>query len=308
MKVAIAGSSGQIGTALAARLSSGGHEVKRLVRGTAGTPGKDWDPGQHWMSGTALEGVDAVVNLCGASIGDGRWNEKRKELLRSSRLDPTRTLVETMAGLDGGPKRLINASAVGYFGDRDDEELTEDSSRGEGFLADLVADWEAAALEGADRGLEVTCARFGVVLSKDGGALGKMLLPFKLGLGGPLGNGRQWFSWVTLDDATRALTHLLAGGEQAVNVVSPGAVTNREFTKALGSALRRPAFIPIPRFGMRLLFGESADELLFASQRVRPMRLLAGGFEFEHPDIASGLAAALERAAPAEDHDEGSGE
>ncbi len=298
MKVAIAGMSGQIGTALAERLGEEGHEVKGLVRGAEGAAGVDWDPARGWISDSALAGVDAVVNLCGASIGDGRWSAKRKDLLRSSRLGPTKTLVEVMASLKDGPRRLVNASAIGYFGDRGDEELTEESGRGRGFLADLVSDWEAAALEGRDRGLDVTCARFGVVLSREGGALGKMLLPFRLGIGGPLGNGRQWLSWVTLDDATRALEGLLGGGDEIVNVVSPGVVRNKEFTKALGSALRRPAFIPIPKFGMRLLFGESADELLFASQRVRPARLLAAGFEFEHADIESGLAAALGRGRP----------
>lgn len=293
LTIAIAGSSGQIGRALTSRLEREGHLVQGLVRGPAHDTEADWDPTSGWVRDSMLEGVDVVINFCGASIGDGRWSAERKSLLRSSRIDSTRTLVRAMAETPQGPRRLLNASAVGYYGDRGDEVLDEGSTKGGGFLADLVADWETTALAAKESGIAVTCLRFGVVLSANDGALGKMLRPFKLGLGGPLGRGSQWFPWVTLTDATRAVVHLLEGGDEIVNVVSPGAVTNRGFTKALGAELHRPAFLPIPRLALRAVLGESANELLFASQKVQPGLLLSSGFQFEHADIGSGLAAAL---------------
>ncbi|HJP41211.1 MAG TPA: TIGR01777 family oxidoreductase [Dehalococcoidia bacterium] len=292
MKVAIAGSSGLIGVALADALTEQGHQVVRLKRGHKDEFGVDWDPPAGWMRPAALDECDAVVNLCGASIADGRWSDKRRRELLSSRVDPARTLVAAMSS-ESGPKRLVNASAVGFYGDRGDETLTEKSCCGSGFLSDLVVRWEAESLKGIESGLSVTCARFGVVIGK-GGALKRMLLPFKFGLGGRLGSGRQWFSWVALDDVVAALEHLVINdASEVVNVTAPEPVTNREFTKALGRALRRPTLLPIPRLPMRILFGASVDETLFVSQRVVPERLQASGFEFAHPDITSGVMAAV---------------
>ena len=294
MKIAIAGSSGLIGTALGAALQATGHEVLRLVRGSSSDLAAHWDPADGWMRPGALAGCDAVINLSGASIGEGRWNDERKALLRDSRIDSTRLLVEQMAAEPDGPRRLVNASAIGFYGDRADTVLDEDAAPGAGFLAGLVVDWEREALAGATRNLQVTCARLGVVLSEDGGALARMLTPFKMGLGGRLGSGRQWFSWVSLDDAVAALAFLaVSDTDGPVNVVAPEPVRNVELTKALGRVLRRPAIVPTPRLPLRVLIGESVDELLFASQNVTSAKLERAGFRFAHRSVEAGLAAAL---------------
>ncbi len=276
MRVAIAGASGLIGTALRRRLAGDGHEVIRLERG----------PGGGYTNLGAAAGVDALVNLAGAGIGAHRWTAEYKATLRASRLEATRLL----AGLD--VPLLVNASAVGYYGDRGDELLDETSAPGDDFLAVLCRDWEAAASSAGGR---VVLLRSGMVLSGEGGALRKQLPLFKLGLGGHFGDGRQWVSWISLDDEVAAIVHLLTAGVAGpVNLTSPNPVRNGELTKALGKALHRPAIPPIPAFAPRLVLGgELVDALLLASQRVVPTRLLESGFTFAHPTLAGALDAQL---------------
>jgi uncharacterized protein (TIGR01777 family) len=297
MNVAITGSSGLIGKALSARLAAAGHEPREIRRGPAGQPGVDWDPAAGWMHPGALDGVDAVVHLAGASIGEGRWSGERKRLLRSSRIDSTRLLVSELSAMQR-PPALVSASAVGYYGDRGDELLDECSGRGTGFLADLTAEWEAEALGAQLAGVRTAVFRLGVVLAADGGALPRMLLPFKLGAGGRLGSGRQWFSWVALDDVTSALVRAVESPMAGIfNLTSPNPVTNRDLTAALARVLRRPALMPVPAFALRVALGESADELLLASQRVLPRRLEQECFSFAHEEIESALRAVLARPA-----------
>ncbi len=294
MRVAVTGSTGLIGAALARSLEARGDEVARIRRGPARAEGVDWAPHEGWARADAFAGCDAVVHLAGASVGEGRWTPARKAVLRESRVDATRLLVETLAALEPKPRRLVAASAVGVYGDRGEERLTEESARGEGFLADLTADWEAESARAAEAGIPTALARFGVVLDRDAAAFRRMALPFRLGAGGRLGDGRQWMPWVTLADAVSAVEHLLGNGTAGpVNVVAPVSARNAEVAGALGRALRRPAFLPAPRFALRLALGELADSLLFASQRVAPERLAADGFAFAHPDIDGALAAVL---------------
>lgn len=301
MTVAIAGASGLVGTALAERLQDAGHRVVRLRRPgrNIAADGPTWDPAHGTIDDGALDGCDAVVNLAGASIGDGRWTKRRKRLLRDSRIDATRLLVDAMATMERRPRVLVSASAVGFYGDRGDDRLIESDARGRGFLAELAADWEAEAQAAEDLGVRVVTPRFGVILDRDAEALRRMMLPIRLGVGGPLGNGRQWMPWVTLADVTRAieffLTHEVHG---AVNVVAPGEERNRTFTKALARRLHRPAILPAPGFALRLLLGQAADELLLASTRAEPARLTEAGFTFVHPDLASALPAVLAPRAP----------
>ncbi|MYB42683.1 MAG: TIGR01777 family protein [Chloroflexi bacterium] len=295
MRVAITGSTGLIGGALAARLEGAGHEVLRIRRGSEDDPSADWDPAGGWIRGGAFAGHDAIVNLSGANIGGGRWSAARRAELRSSRIDLTRVLVDHLGSLAEGdrPGVLVNQSAVGFYGDRDDEELDEDAARGAGFLADLVADWEAEAVRAEDLGIRTVRHRSAIVLSKQGPPLSRMLLPFRLGLGGTLGNGRWWMPWITLEDQLRSLEHAITSDiSGAVNASAPGATTNGELTKALGRALRRPTLFPIPGFAYKLAFGQDPAEL-FASQRIVPRALADSGFAFSHPDIDGALEAVL---------------
>lgn len=293
MKVAITGSSGLIGAALGKTLEGGGHSVVRMVRGASDAPDAMWDPRAGWIRPGAFEGVDAVVHLAGESIGEGRWTESRRKLLLDSRVIPTRLLVSHLAEM-ANPPLLVSASAIGYYGNRGDEVLNEQSGRGSGFLADVTNAWEEAAFSGRESGVPTTILRFGVVLSRKGGAFPRMLLPFRFGAGGTLGRGRQWMSWVTLDDVVGAISHVIETKTQGTfNVTAPGPVTNREFTKALAKAVHRPALFPVPPIALRLLLGDAADELLLASQRVDPSRLEATGFHFQQRDIAAGIATAL---------------
>ena len=290
MKVAITGSTGLVGGALARRLEGRGDEVMRIARGAAGAEGVDWAPAEGWVREGAFEGCDAVVHLSGASVGEGRWTPARKVELRSSRIDTTRVLVEHLAGLDPKPRRLVVASAVGFYGDRGGEALTEESPRGQGFLADMTVDWEAAAEKGNAAGIPTAMARYGVVFANDASAFKRLTLPFRFGVGGRLGSGSQWMPWVTLDDAVAATTHLLDNDETGpVNVVAPVAITNADLTRVLGRVMRRPAFMMAPQFAMRLVMGEVADALLFASNRVVPERLAAWGFEFSQPEVEGAL-------------------
>ena len=295
MKWAVAGGGGLIGSALVRRLEAGGHRVTRLERGV------QWDPARRWVAPDALAGADVVVNLAGAGIGDRRWNPAYKELVRSSRVDGTAALAEAMGGMgpgsDGRPRTLLAVSAVGYYGaDAGDRLLTEESPPGSDFLARLCTEWEAAAEPARTAGQRVVHPRMGLVLTAAGGVLGRMLRPFRLGLGGRLGSGRQYVSWIAREDAVSALMHLAADGsvEGAVNVTAPEPVTNAELTAELGRALRRPAVLAVPAGALRLALGrEMADQTVLAGQRVVPTRLDAAGFRFSHPDLAGGLRAAL---------------
>ena len=294
MKVAITGSTGLLGRALGESLEARGDEVVRIARGTAGAGGVNWSPAEGWVREGAFDGCDAVLHLSGASVGEGRWTAARKAELRSSRIDSTRLLVEHLAALDPKPRRLVVASAVGFYGDRGDEPLTEEAPRGQGFLADMTVDWEAESEKANAAGIPTAMARYGVVFANDAAAFKRLTLPFRLGAGGRLGSGRQYMPWITLDDAVAATTHLLDGDATGpVNVVAPVATTNADLTRALGRVMRRPAFMMVPRFAMRLALGELADALLFASNRVVPERLVADGFEFSQPEVEGALRSLL---------------
>ena len=294
MKVAITGGTGLVGRALGRSLEARGDEVVRIARGGAGADGVDWAPDDGWVREGAFAGCDAVVHLSGASIGEGRWTAARKAELRSSRIDSTRVLVEHLAALDPKPRRLVAASAVGFYGERGGESLTEESPRGDGFLADLTVDWEAAAEKANEAGIPTAMARFGVIFGEEAAAFKRLTLPFRFGIGGRLGSGRQWMPWVTLDDAVAATVHLLDTDVTGpVNVVAPVTITNADLTRTLGRVLSRPAFMMAPRFAMRIALGESAGALLFASQRVIPERLAAGGFEFSQPEVEGALRTLL---------------
>ena len=301
MKILVTGSTGLVGTALVNKLASAGHTVCRLVRPESaarqGSPGGfavAWNPATVELGGAGV-GADAVVNLSGASIAEGRWSAKRKALLRSSRLDTTKALVAALAKMNARPSALVSASAIGFYGSRGDEVLAEESAAGSDFLAALAKDWEAEALKAEALGIRVVLARFGIILSRHGGALAKMMLPFKFGVGGKIGAGQQWMSWITLEDTVEilrvALENATVGGP--VNVVAPNAVHNSEFTRELAKAMRRPALFPAPAFALRLALGEMADALLLSSQRVAPQKLQQLGYRFLHPDLAAALRAVL---------------
>lgn len=298
MRVAITGSSGLVGSALVPFLTAGGHEVVRLVRRA---PRREdevrWDPEARTIDAAALEGLDAVVNLSGANIADRRWSTARKALLRSSRLVSTRLLAETLAGLKRKPKVLVSFSAVGCYGNRGDAWLTEKDAPADDFLGRLSVEWEKAAEPAVTAGIRVVHPRVGIVLGPAGGALGKMLLPFKAGVGGVLGAGTQYMSWIAIDDLLGVLHHLLDRPklEGAVNAVAPEPVTNALFTKTLGRVLGRPTLVPAPAFALRLAFGEMADAALLASTRVRPARLEASGYRFRFPDLEGALRHLLGR-------------
>lgn len=296
MRVAIGGAGGLIGSALDRALRHDGHEVIRLVRREAKTGEVHWDPAAGTLDAGALAGVDAVVNLAGAGIGDRRWTPARRRLLVSSRLDSTGVLAGALARLDPPPRVLCNASAIGIYGDRGDEVLGEQSEPGSGFLAELCRRWEAATRAASDAGIRTVLLRSGVVLSALGGALARQLPLFRLGLGGRLGPGRQWTSWVALEDEVAAIGFLLEHDEVSgpVNVVAPGPVRNADFTAALGRALRRPAVLAVPATALRLALGRGlVDEALLASQRVVPTVLQEAGYGFRYPDLDRALAAAL---------------
>lgn len=291
-RVAIAGASGLIGRALTTALRSSGHAVVRLVRGEAGGGGTiSWNPSRGEIDPARLEGVDAIVNLAGENVGGGRWTATRREAIRQSRIGTTRTLVQAIAKLSRKPTVLVNASAVGFYGQRGDEVLTETSAAGAGFLAEVCQAWEAEAIAAERSGVRVVVTRFGVVLAPQGGALAKMLPLFRCGLGGRMGDGQQWMSWITLADAVRAILHLMNASQSRgpYNLAAPEPVTNARFTAALAAALRRPAILPVPAWGLRIVFGEMADATVLASTRALPARLSREGFGFEQPEIAMAL-------------------
>lgn len=303
--MAVTGSSGLIGTALVDALAAEGHRVRRLVRSEPGSdaaPGPDevrWYPAAGTVDTEALAGVDAVVHLAGEGIAEKRWTEVQKGRIRTSRTQGTGAIARAMAELDPRPTVLLSGSAIGYYGNGGDRELTEDSPKGTGFLADVVQDWEAAAEPARHVGIRVVHLRSGVVLSSEGGALAKQLPIFKFGLGGRMGSGRQWLPWISLEDEVGAIRHLLTADVIGpVNLTAPNPVTNATFAKVLGSVLGRPSRLPIPSFGPKLLLGsELAGQVLFSSARVLPARLEASGFRFAHRRIEEALRAVLGRAA-----------
>lgn len=301
MKIIITGSNGLIGSALVAALRARGDEVTRLVREKTGATRADgtrevvWSPGRGELDAAELEGHDAAIHLAGDPIAEGRWTDEKKRRIRESRVQGTTLLAETLARLSAPPRVLVTASAVGYYGDRGEELLTETSAPGEDFLSEVCREWEASAAAAKTAGIRVVKMRFGVVLSGAGGALAKMLTPFKLGAGGKIGSGAQYMSWIALDDAVGAILHALEHEELegAVNVVAPRAVTNAEFTKTLGGVLGRPTIFAVPAFAARLAFGEMADAALLASQRAEPAQLKATNYTFKYPELEGALRHAL---------------
>jgi uncharacterized protein len=330
MKVVIAGSSGLVGTALTNSLTRDGHTVVRLVRSGSGAKtekGKplgnqepeerrpsrrseagqiisvEWNPNTCDLEGDApfgedqqkIEGADAAVNLAGASIAGESWSAERKALLRSSRIHTTRELVCALEKLEDGPKALVSASAIGYYGNRGDEVLTEESKAGDDFLARLALEWEAEAVKAEALGLRVARLRFGIILAKHGGALPQIMRPFKFGLGGRIGSGQQWMSWITLQEVVSVIRNVLENRavSGAVNVVAPQPVRNAEFVQALGRVMHRPAILPAPAFALQFALGEMAEALLLASQRVAPSRLEQLGYRFSQPELSSALASIL---------------
>lgn len=276
-----------------AKLRGDGHRAIAVVRRPpkAGADEITWDPAGGTIDAASLEGIDGVIHMAGAGIGDKRWSDERKRLLVESRTHGTKLLAETLAGLNSSPSVLVSGSAIGYYGSRGDDVLTEASTKGGGFLADLVDKWELAAKPAQDAGIRVVTARTGIVMSKRGGALGKQLPLFKLGAGGRFGSGKQWLSWVSIDDEVAALVWLLANDVSGpVNITAPNPVTNNEFTKTLGKILGRPTLLPVPLFGPKLLFGaELVDEMLLASQRITGDALTDGGYPWIHQDLETAL-------------------
>ncbi|HVF47823.1 MAG TPA: TIGR01777 family oxidoreductase [Pyrinomonadaceae bacterium] len=295
MKVLITGASGLVGTALQRSFTAKGHDMLLASRSEP----KDeryvqWDAPTGFTHPERLEAVDAVVHLAGESVSGLRWTDEKKKAIRDSRVLGTRSVVDAISRLKDRPRVFVSASAIGFYGERGDEELTESSAAGDSFLANVSKEWEAESRRAEDAGIRTVLLRTGIVLSKDGGALGTMLLPFKLGVGGVVGSGKQWMSWISLDDHIEAINFAIENENLrgAVNAVSPNPVTNEEFTKTLGEILYRPTFFPLPEFAVSMLLGEMGDALLLASTKVLPKRLMDAGFDFKYPE----LKAAIERA------------
>jgi len=297
MKIVMSGGSGLVGSAATAALQADGHTVAHLVRpGTAQKSGDvRWDPMKATVDLAGLEGADVVIHLSGAGIADGRWTSERKKLIRSSRIDTTRVLVDSLARLKQKPRTLLVASAIGYYGNCGDEILTESSANGSDFLALLCRDWEAEARRAAPMGIRTTMLRFGVVLSGKGGALPRMITPFKLGVGGRLGSGQQWMSWIAIEDVVGIVRFAIANEKVSgpVNLVAPTPVRNAEFTRVLAAMLHRPAIFPAPAFMLRLAMGEMADAFLLGSERVQPERLLGAGYSFRFQILEPAMRAAV---------------
>lgn len=293
--VLVTGSHGLIGTALVQALQLGGHNVRRAVRGDATPPDVAWDIPSKSIDTKALEGVEAVVHLAGEGVASKRWTAAQKQRILRSRVDGTRLLAEALAGLDRPPAVLVSGSAVGFYGDRGDEELTEDSAPGDDFLSQVCREWEGATAPAADAGVRVVNLRTGIVQTARGGALRKQLPLFKVGLGGRLGSGKQWTSWISLADEIGVILHALRHDSLhgPVNATAPHPVTNAELTKALAAAVRRPAVLPVPRAALSIALGREMAASLLASQRALPTKLQADGFTFRHTSIEDGLAAAL---------------
>ncbi len=294
MKILISGSHGLVGKALIKSLTADGHEVHRLVRhpASAGSSDIEWQPNHGTIDAQQVEGFDAVVHLAGESIASGRWTDDKKRRIRESRISGTQLLSKVLTQLVNPPSVFISASAIGYYGNRGEELLTEQSKPGDDFLAQVCIEWEQSSHPPAAKHIRTIQARFGIILDTEGGALEKMLTPFRMGVGGKIGDGKQWMSWIALDDVIGGLRFLLENNSVSgpVNFVAPNPVVNAEFTKALGHALGRPTFFPVPAFVARTAFGEMADGLLLTSQRVQPAKLLAAGYQFQYKDIDSALS------------------
>ena len=299
MKILVSGSHGLVGSALVKSLTADSHEVVPLVRGERafGSPQVEWHPNQGLIDAQHLEGIDAVIHLAGESIASGRWTDAKKRAIRDSRVKGTRLLSETIASLSQPPSVFLSASAIGYYGNRGDELLTETSAPGNDFLSSVCVEWEEATRPAVEKGIRTIKTRFGIILDANGGALAKMLTPFRVGIGGRIGDGRQWMSWIALDDVVNGLKFLLLDRAVSgpVNFVAPHPVTNAEFTRTLGRVLSRPTIFPIPAFGARLAFGEMADALLLSSQRVVPNVLEDRGFAPSWPRLEPALREILNR-------------
>lgn len=292
MKILLSGSHGLVGRALMRSLETEGHEIFRLVRYAPRSDAEvEWSPDRYSIALAMIEGFDAVVNLAGESIAEGRWTEEKKRRIRESRVKGTKLLGDALANLTKPPRTFICASAIGYYGNRGDEILTETSAPGDDFLAEVCVEWEKATALATEKGIRVVNARFGVILDKSGGALAKMLPPFRMGVGGRVGNGKQWMSWIALDDVVGALKFALVNESLRgpVNFVAPAPVANAEFTKTLGKALSRPTLFPIPAFAVRLAFGEMGEALLLSGQRVEPSQLERGRYPFLHRELEEAL-------------------
>ena len=304
MKILVSGSTGLVGSALVPVLRSAGHEVIRLVRRPSAALGPDdatvqWNPETGELDGSRLEGIEAVVHLAGENIAARRWTAAQKARIRDSRVRGTALLSDRLANLAQPPATLVAASAIGYYGDRGDELLSEDSPSGNDFLSEVCRQWEAASLPAEEKGIRVVRLRLGIVLSPRGGALAKMLLPFKLGAGGKIGSGQQHLSWIALDDAVGALCQALTDSNLSgpVNAVAPNPATNLEFTKTLGRVLSRPTLFPMPALAARIAFGEMAEALLLGSTRVEPRRLAGSGYSFQYPTLEAALRHLLDKPA-----------
>jgi uncharacterized protein (TIGR01777 family) len=300
MRILVSGSAGFLGTSLIEALETEGHTIVRLVRPESGQRNTSstqtqivrWDPVAGHFDATAAEGADALVHLAGASIAGGRWNVARKNLLRTSRIEATRHLIGSLSKLQHPPRVIVASSATGYYGNRGDETLTETSAPGNDFLSALCREWEAEAARGTEFGARVVMLRFGIILAAHGGALPRMALPIKLGVGGRLGSGRQWMSWLTLAEAVGTIRFALTNSALTgpANAVSPNPVRNADFTRVLAKTLHRPALFPAPAFALRLALGEMADALLLVSQRVKPAKLEQTGYRFVQPELGPALA------------------
>ena len=299
LNIAVSGSSGLIGQALVEALTEKGHTIHPIVRGPD-VRRKNyivWLPSGVDFDASQLEGIDAVVHLAGEPIGEGRWSSQTKIRIRASRVDGTKSLASAIPKLNKPPRVFLCASAIGYYGvDGQDQLMDESGAQGDGFLADVCGEWEAASQAAATETTRLVNLRFGVVLAKDGGALKKMLLPFKMGVGGVIGSGKQWMSWISLKDVVRAIEYSIENEalRGPINVVSPEPITNKEFTKALGDVLRRPTLFPVPKFGMKAMFGEMGEQTVLSNQRILPQQLIDSGFSFDFPDIKSALTDILD--------------
>jgi len=293
MNILISGASGLIGTEVARSLAEQGHSVLALSRNVGHAP--YWDIGRKIVQLGEDGRIDVVVHLAGENVARGRWTAEKKERILRSRVEGTRLLAEFFAAAVYKPRLMISASAIGFYGERGDEELDEGSKKGTGFLSDVSQAWEEAARPAAEAGIRVVNTRFGMVLSPAGGALAKMLPPFRMGLGGPVGNGSQYMSWVGIHDAAQAILHIIEQEDLngPVNIVAPHPVTNQQFTRILGKVLRRPAFFPVPKFFLSFFLGEMSQELLFASTRVYPRKIQESGYVFARPDLGSALESLL---------------